>query len=212
MAESNAVVFLIGSQPSLWAWLTPVLTFSGSVLLFGASMYGVWYSNRAASRRADKDRENERRRDFRLWQRDHLLRIADEIIQAGVGAHAECLKIRRAAARPSQQSLEPLALFAEKVTENEDRLLLIGAHDPAQHCAELREAIRSQELMDTIKELHHLESSGTDSTTQLIGKTAENQARQQELCYKFDDHRARIKYACKAVQTAVERELARHTN
>ena len=66
--------------------------------------------------------------------------------------------------------------------------------------------------MNTIKELHHLESSRTDSTTQLNDNTAESQARYQELCDKFDNQRARIKYACLAVQNAVERELARHTN
>ena len=211
MAQLSAVVFLLSNQPSLWAWLAPVLAFCGSVLLFGGSMFGVWWTNRAASHRAIQERENERERDFRLWQRDQLLRIGDEVIQAGVGAHAECMKIRRASDPPSDESFKSIYLFAEKVTANEDRLHLIGAHDTSQCCVELREAINNLELVNTITELHRLESSGTDITTPLDDKAAESQTRQQELADKFDDLRANIKDFCQSVRNAVEAELS-HTN
>jgi hypothetical protein len=77
------VVFLIGSSgSSLWTWLGPVLAFGGSVLLFIASMITLWRTNKRADRRA-----------ARLWQRDTLLRLADEVVQAGSEAYDEYWKI-----------------------------------------------------------------------------------------------------------------------
>jgi hypothetical protein len=38
----GAVVFVFGSEPSVWVWLAPVLAFAGSVLLFVGSLIGIW--------------------------------------------------------------------------------------------------------------------------------------------------------------------------
>jgi hypothetical protein len=46
-----------------------------------------------ADERAKQDREDARERDFRSWQRDTLLRLGDEIVEAAIEAPDEILKI-----------------------------------------------------------------------------------------------------------------------
>ncbi|MDG5768538.1 hypothetical protein [Mycolicibacterium fortuitum] len=77
------MVVLIGSQPSLWAWLGPVLLFVASLVATGATLFGVLKSNKtnrnaiaAADSRANTDRAEARDRDFRQWQRDTLVRLS----------------------------------------------------------------------------------------------------------------------------------------
>lgn len=167
------MVFAIGSQSSsVWVWLGPVL-------LFIASMITVFWTNRAADKRAKKDRENadnraredrqnERERDFRLWQRDTLLRVAEEIIQATTDLPD---------ASDDPYLLEPSGKFALNV----QRLSLIGAREAAARCAELHEAL-----------------------TEAV-KVAESEAPYQELRPVMNDYEK----ARAAFVEAVQRDLAR---
>ena len=54
------MVLLISSQPSLWTWLGPVLTFCGSVLLFVAAIITVWRTNQNTRREGRRDRAAQR--------------------------------------------------------------------------------------------------------------------------------------------------------
>jgi hypothetical protein len=79
-----------GSQAvSLWARLGPSLLFGASLVATGVSYFGIRKSNTtnrgaiaAVDKRAVAERAEMRDRDFRTWQRDTLLRLAEEASQA----------------------------------------------------------------------------------------------------------------------------------
>lgn len=79
---------------SAWTWLGPVLTFLGSVLLFVGSLIVLHRTNQAADHRATQERKNERERDFRLFQRDTLLRLGDEVVEAAIETWDVFVKLR----------------------------------------------------------------------------------------------------------------------
>jgi hypothetical protein len=135
----------IVNEASVWTWLGPVLTFLASVLLFTGSLIVLWRTNKAADRRAAEERQNERDRDFRLFQRDTLLRLGDETVEAAIETFDEYEKIRY-----SQQPLPPepfreIDVWIRKIAANAVRLRLIGAHDSSQRCIALRDAINNPE-------------------------------------------------------------------
>jgi hypothetical protein len=54
------MAFILGSQPSLWAWLAPVLTFCGTLMLFAGTMIALWRTNKAALARQNRELEAKR--------------------------------------------------------------------------------------------------------------------------------------------------------
>jgi hypothetical protein len=68
----------------VWTWLGPSLLFAASLAATAVSYFGIRKSNQtnrdaigAADERAIADRAEMRDRDFRTWQRDALLRLAE---------------------------------------------------------------------------------------------------------------------------------------
>ena len=197
----------IVNDPSAWTWLGPVLTFFGSVLLFVGSLIVLRRTNRAADRRAAKDRQNQRDRDFRLFQRDTLLGLGDEIVEGAIETWDQFVKIRISRDPLPEDAFAVIDAWVRKIAANVVRLRLIGAHETSQRCIELRDAINDQELRATIMELDKVER--TTVHAQLHGKEAERLARQQELRTKFEELMERINDARKAFSDSVEHELAR---
>lgn len=93
------------------------------------------------------------------------------------------------------------------VSSNISRLRLIGAHDTADRCAELRDAIDSNELIEGLLELDHLERKL--GSPQSSNSQASDLARRAELETQFDTLVAKIDTSRNAVGAAIEAELAR---
>lgn len=55
----------------VWTWLGPVLTFCGSVLLFGGAMITVWRTNKSAARR-----------ELAKWRRETIVKLSSEALSA----------------------------------------------------------------------------------------------------------------------------------
>jgi hypothetical protein len=197
----------IVNEASVWTWLGPVLSFFGTLLLFTGSIIVLWLTNKAADWRAAEERKNQRERDFRLFQRDTLLRLGDEIVEAAIETWDQFVKIRHSQASLQERPFEAIDVWVRKIAANVVRLRLIGAHDTSQRCIELRDAIDNRELQKTIVELDEAERSVIRA--QLHGKAADNLARQQELRTKFEELMGRINSAREAFGESVERELAR---
>jgi hypothetical protein len=208
----------IVNQESMWTWLGPVLTFLGSVLLFAGSLIVMRLTNKAADqraaeerqaadRRAAEERQNERERDFRLFQRDKLLDLGDEIVEAAIETFEQFCKIRNSPNHLPEEPFGEIDVWVRKIAANVVRLRLIGALDTSQRGIELRDAINNPELRATISELDVVER--TTVPAQLHDKEAERQARQEELRTQFNELMERINDARKAFSDSVERDLAR---
>jgi hypothetical protein len=197
----------IVSEASVWTWLGPVLSFFGTVLLFTGSLLVMRLTNRAADRRAAEERQNERDRDFRLFQRDKLLHLGDDIVEAAIETWDQLVKIRNSPDPLPENAFQEIDRWGRKIAANVVRLRLIGAHDTSQRCIELRDAINNPKLRETIRELDQVER--TTVSAQLHGKETERQTRQQELRTTFTELMERINDARKAFSDSVERELAR---
>jgi hypothetical protein len=122
------VIFVIGSQPSVWTWLTPMLTFCGSLVLFGGSMIVLWRTNKAASARQSRELEAKR--------------------VEGV--------VDRASARADQLRVEVAAILAERPTTLDSQRTLFEA--TLQHRIEAQTnsvppAVRGPKLVD-VRQLH----------------------------------------------------------
>lgn len=138
---------------SVWAWLTPALQFIGTLVLFAGSMIVLWRTNKSADRRAEDSLHNERARDFRLWQRDTLLRLGSEVVDASIHAHDEAWQM----AHKLNADLEPADATAfeaagRRIGASIAQLGLIGAHTPADRCREMRYAINDPRLMQSVAE------------------------------------------------------------
>lgn len=197
----------IVSEESVWTWLGPVLAFLGSVLLFAGSLIVMWRTNQTADRRAAQDRENERERDFRLFQRDKLLRLGDEIVEAAIEVGHQFNDMHNSRDPLPEGVFREVDVWGRKIAANVVRLHLIGARETSQRCIELRDAINNPELRKTILELDHVERDTIRA--QLHGQEPERVARQQELFTKFVEFIARFENARQAFSDSVEHEIAR---
>jgi hypothetical protein len=197
----------IVNQASFWEWLGPVLTFLGSVLLFAGSIYVMWRTNQAGDIRAAAERENQRERDFRLFQRDALLRIGDEVVQGAIETWEQFGAIRADSTPLRDGAFAPIDVWAQKIAADVIRLDLIGVNEPTQRCIALRDAITNQELRKTIADLDNLERLGIGA--QLRGETAKHEAQVQELRTKYESLMGEIQTARSAFGESVKQELAR---
>jgi hypothetical protein len=91
-------------------WLGPVITFLGSVLLFAGSLIVMWRTNKAGDRRAAAERQYQQERDYRLFQRDTLLRVVDEIVQGFGEIWGRFVEERLHPKQLRQNAIEPIAI------------------------------------------------------------------------------------------------------
>lgn len=120
----------IVNEASTWSWLAPVLTFFGSVLLFGGSIYVMQRTNRAAFERQTRD----------------------------LAAAREEAKADRASARADQLRAEVAAILAERPTTLDSQRELFDAM--LQHridAGNISPAERSRKIFDARK--LHIEQS-----------------------------------------------------
>jgi hypothetical protein len=143
------------------SWLTLWLPFIIAMVGSAVALFGVFWSNRtnrkafdAADKRAEADRQMAQDRDFRLWQRDTLLRLADDVVAAGIEAHNEYGKMIALAPSLSREDFKKMGELIDgegrKIAANIARLGLIGAHETARRAVNLRSAINNQESIGAI--------------------------------------------------------------
>jgi hypothetical protein len=126
------VIFVIGSQPSVWTWLTPVLTFCGSVLLFAGAMITLWVTNRRADRR-----------ELNKWRRETTLKLCSDALgcivavednyRAAMDPNRETFRENMAEAATQRGMLGPIAA----------NLRIIGATELADECDGVHRAVRN---------------------------------------------------------------------
>lgn len=199
-------------------WIQLWRPFITAMVGSGVALFGVFWSNRtnrraieAADRRAVEDRQTERERDFRLWQRDTLLKLADEVVSAGLEAQSAYAKIVGIGSlqRPDDFSHFADAVDAEgrKIGANIARLRLIGAHETAQRAVALRNAINDKELIGAVVEV--AASVKNRVTAQAEGRGEQFDAEMTQRRHRRDELIAAINLVRADFGQAVEHELAR---
>jgi hypothetical protein len=197
----------IVNEASASSWLGPVLTFLGSVLLFAGSLIVLHRTNQAADRRAADERQNERERDFRLFQRDVLLRLGDEVVEAAIETWDQFVEVRHSPDPLTDEPFAEIDVWNRKIAGNVVRLSLISADQTSKCCIALRDAIDDPELRKAILELDVVDRDTVRA--QLHGKEAERLARQQELRTEFARLMKSLDDARNAFSESVQRELPR---
>lgn len=144
------------SSAGIWTWLTPLLLFGGSLLASGVAFFGIRASNAtnrmaidAADTRAVDDRTEQRDRDFRTWQRDTLLRISSDAIEVALTAQDD---YNRLAFGPqmTMESADTIEQAARKIGVYGLQLRLIGAHEAADRCRDIRSTIASRPILEVL--------------------------------------------------------------
>jgi hypothetical protein len=197
-------------------WLPFITAMIGSVV----ALFGVFWSNRtnrkaidAADTRAQEDRKEAHDRDFRLWQRDTLLRLADEIVGAAIEADEEygrwiALGSVHFDQEGFQKCADVIAAQGRKIGANIARLHLIGAHEAGGRAADLRRAINDRGLIGAV-----LEVPGKTHVTLPRATSDEDKARLKAeidaLSRLRDGMVANINTARAKFGETVEHELAR---
>lgn len=157
---------------SVWAWLGPVLLFAASLAASGIAYLGIRKSNAtnqaaitAADNRASKDRTEARARDFRAWQRDTLLRVGAEAMQAAYAIQDEYRAIAHEAKPDSVlPRLDTIELEGKRIWETFTVLRLIGAHDAAEKSRSVREALGSRSVQSASLDAHRSYRRSQEST------------------------------------------------
>lgn len=156
------VQVIVGTgQPTLWTWLGPLLLFGGSLLASGVAFLGIRTSNAtnrkaitAADNRARADRIEARDRDFRTWQRDTLLRISSEAIEAALNCEDDYRRIGFMPSPMQLDSADPIEQAGRRIGVCGLQLRLVGAHEAADRCRDLRSVSNSRALLGAMLEFH----------------------------------------------------------
>lgn len=199
------------------SWLTLWLPFITAMVGSAVALFGVFWSNRtnrkaidAADARAKIDRQDARDRDFRLWQRDTLLRLADEVVGAAIEAQDEYGKMIALTSSLSQDDFQKMGEHIDregrKIAANIARLGLIGAHETARKARNLRGAINSRDLIGAIFDV--AEAPRRRVSAQLHGDAEAFEAQIAAQLQKRDQLLGEINAARAEFGQAVERELA----
>lgn len=208
------LVELINHTGWIQLWL-PLIT---AMIIASVALVGVVVSNRtnrraieAADERSRTELRESRDRDFRSWQRDTLLRLGDEVVEAAIDAYDEYSKAIALGPRWGQEdfqaSMEIIDARSRKIGANVARLRLIGAHQTADRCVALRSAINHKELVGSIIEAARAMQNRVGAA--LHGQTEQFDANMDETVLRRDGRLAGVEAARAAFGLAVEQELAR---
>jgi hypothetical protein len=213
LAGSTAVIIFVGSQSSVWTWLGPVLGFVGTILLFGASLITLFFTIRAADRRASEerrasdqraseDRRSSRQDDFLVWWRDKMLRSGEQVVRLGSDAF-EKFKIARYDKTIPLHDVMPSMEFsgdtARQIEQHMEIFRLIGAADTATHCEELARAVDSAILKNEAYQ-GNLDARDKDPRPAVIERMQKNE---------FVTFHMKIYSATSDVRETVQSHLAR---
>lgn len=160
------------SQSSWWLPWLPVLAsaivaavaLTGVVLSYRTSRAAVAASRlaietnhlaiTAADNRAIADRSDAHDRDFRLWQRDNLLRLSADAIDSAVQARDELFATAHGPENVVWKKTRNAEQWNRKVGANAAMLRLIGAHGPADVCDNLRRVMSDRALIHRLAEFN----------------------------------------------------------
>lgn len=123
---------------SVWSWLAPVLTFCGTVILFGGSMVVLWRTNKAAFKRQTRE----------------------------LDAKKDEAKANRAAARADQLRVEVAAILAERPTTLESQRDLFDA--TLQHRMEIEANVSPAERTRKVLDVRQVHIDHSDKLEQLV--------------------------------------------
>ena len=114
---------VVQDQPSIWAWLGPIL-------LFAAAMITLWVTNW----RADK-------REWNKWRRDTLVKVCSDAVAAAreAGALYESA-LDQKTGWIAQTNLNTASRTAARIGTISEQLYLMNANYLADTCAEMRAA------------------------------------------------------------------------
>ncbi len=200
------------------SWLALWLPFVVAMLGSAVALFGVFWSNRtnrraidAADQRAREDRQDARDLEFRKWQRDTLLKLADQVVEAGIEAHDEYAKLASAGTLLRNEDFNKGADIIDaqgrKIAANIARMRLIGAHETADRAADLRRAINDRELLGTVVEVYAAPKNRDAAKEE--GRVDRFDAEMTARRHRRDELIAAIAAARAEFGQAVERELAR---
>ena len=83
-----------------------------------------------------------------------MLRLGTEVVEAGIDAHDEYNKFANSLEPIDRAAVEPLDRAGRRTAANAASLRLLGAHDTAKRCVDLRNAINKEDLMRAAYELN----------------------------------------------------------
>jgi hypothetical protein len=124
------MVFVISAQPSFWTWLGPLLTFCGSLLLFSASMFGVWWTNRKADSR-----------ETNAWRRDTVLELCSAVSAEAHGLEMSASKAMQLPSIPTRREASEVRERVRRLEPIVINLHIIGAEELSQKCSQLHAAM-----------------------------------------------------------------------
>ncbi|WP_199253625.1 hypothetical protein [Mycolicibacterium mengxianglii] len=143
------VVFINGSQPSVWIWLGPVLGLGGSILVALLALGGVLWTNSRTDRR-----------EFTKWRRDTLLRIAAEALESSLDAQAEYRIFAESEERRTRRELRTaIETSVRRINSAAGTFALIDAKDSAAKCSELHDSLLSDGLEEAALEINSARAS-----------------------------------------------------
>lgn len=145
------MVINVGSEPSVWVWLGPVL-------LFAAAMLSLIFTNLSANKR-----------EWNKWRRDTLIKLCSEAVELAQSVEAFCESaLDQNSDAFAKGKLKNAPKPAARMSNIVEQLHLMSAHNLAKACKELKEA--AEEL---ISPTSHLRQARSTAKTRGDAKVAE---------------------------------------
>lgn len=206
--DGHLTVDVLGHASS-WTWLAPVLAFIGTLILFGAAMITLWRSNKAANTRSAADQAETRDRDFRLWQRDNMLRVSSDIVECAIEAENEYTMLAHSPNPIDTSAIDAIDRLERKVASSAASLRIAGARDAGQQCVDLRNAMNSRALVSSVSAFNIVYRAQRDAIGSAEGaaNSDEFQRRIAILRMPLDMHMAPLYIARYRFEKIVENEL-----
>jgi hypothetical protein len=161
-----------------------------------------------AAERSRLDREDAREREFVRWRREAILRLGTEIMEATIDAQDEYNRLTYSKKPIAIEDLGQLDRAGRRVGTNAASLRLLSAHDVAERCAELRNAINNRDLVRAMYELNAAFRRDLTKPDPERPKTADDLSDYTKaVTTKFNDLLDAIPVAQTQVRKAIEDEL-----
>lgn len=176
-------------------WWTQWLPAGVAWLVAFIALGGVIWTTIASDKRSKQDREDAHQREFRAWQRETILRLATDAMEAFVTANVLLLRLAYLDTPITRKEFEPITQASLRITEVALTLQLLGVDEAADLCVALSGAISNADVLDATLAVN----TAQHVANPIIGS--------DEAMARFDELTKPLASAHDAFAVAVKKEL-----
>ena len=180
---------------SVWTWLGPALTFSGSVLLFAGAMITIWVTNMRADRR-----------ERNKWRRETILKLCSDALGCIVAIEDKYRTAVNVDDQTFSQNMREATTQRGRLNPIAANLRIIGATDLADECDGVHRAVL--DMRGPIENMRNAFGRYVGERKKIPANAGDRDERQNQL---WEEHTADARRAYEASYSVLQMRQADFT-